>query len=91
MKNFTVATALERLGPDFKFVTSITSTNVPDADGVIKGDLRVTGRGDISLSTSFDPAFPGVSNYYRAIDLIDNKIDRTVIIAHTGKCRIKRG
>ncbi len=74
MKNFTVATALERLGPDFKFVTSLTSTNVPDADGVIKGDLRVTGRGDISLSTSFDPAFPGVSNYYRAIDMVVDKI-----------------
>ncbi len=74
MKNFTVATALERLGPDFKFVTSITSTNVPDADGVIKGDLRITGRGDISLSTTFDPAFPGVSNYYRAIDVIVDKI-----------------
>lgn len=74
MKNFTVATALERLGADFKFVTSITSTNVPDADGIIKGDLRVTGRGDISLSTSFDPAFPGVSNHYRAIDLIVDKI-----------------
>ncbi|MBK8303467.1 MAG: D-alanyl-D-alanine carboxypeptidase/D-alanyl-D-alanine-endopeptidase [Chloracidobacterium sp.] len=74
MKNFTVATALERLGPDFKFVTSITSTNVPDADGIIKGDLRITGRGDISQSTSFDPAFPGVSNYYRPIDLIVDKI-----------------
>lgn len=74
MKNFTVATALERLGPDFKFVTSITSTNVPDADGIIKGDLRVTGRGDISQSTSFDPAFPGVSNYYRPIDSIVDKI-----------------
>lgn len=74
MKNFTVATALERLGPDFKFVTSITSSNVPDADGVIKGDLRITGRGDISQSTSFDPAFPGVSNYYRAIDIIVDKI-----------------
>lgn len=74
MKNFTVATAIERLGPDFKFVTSLTATNVPDADGVIKGDLRITGRGDISQSTSFDPAYPGVINHYRAIDLIVDKI-----------------
>lgn len=74
MKNFTVATAIERLTPGFKFVTSLSSTNVPDADGVIKGNLKITGRGDVSLSTTFDPAFPGQINYYRAIDQIVDKI-----------------
>lgn len=74
MKNFTVATAIERLTPGYKFVTSISSTNVPDADGVIKGNLKVTGRGDVSLSTTFDPAFPGQINHYRAIDKIVDRI-----------------
>src|SRR6188768_439529 len=45
MKNFTVATALEKLTPDFKFVTSVYSTSAPDPSGVVKG-LRVFGRGD---------------------------------------------
>jgi D-alanyl-D-alanine carboxypeptidase len=48
MKNFTVATAMERLGPDFRFVTSVFAPAVPDAAGTIKGDLRIYGRGDVS-------------------------------------------
>lgn len=63
MKNFTVATALERLGPDFRFVTSVYANSKPDADGVIKGDLTIYGRGDISFSTAFFE-----KDYYKAID-----------------------
>ena len=74
MKNFTVATAMERLTPGYKFVTNISSTNAPDADGLVKGNLKITGRGDVSLSTTFDPAFPGQINYYRAIDQLVDKI-----------------
>ena len=57
MKNFTVATALEKLGPDFRYVTSVRAASQPDADGVIHGPLVIVGRGDVSASTSFDPAF----------------------------------
>jgi D-alanyl-D-alanine carboxypeptidase/D-alanyl-D-alanine-endopeptidase (penicillin-binding protein 4) len=53
MKNFTVAAAFERLGPDFRFVTSVYSPARPDVNGTIKGDLRVYGRGDVSMSTLF--------------------------------------
>ena len=53
MKNFTVATALEKLTPDFKFVTSVYSTSAPDPSGVVKG-LRVFGRGDVSISDAFN-------------------------------------
>ncbi len=56
MKNFTVATALERLTPDFRFVTSVYAGAPPDAAGTIKGDLRIFGRGDVSMSTAFFPA-----------------------------------
>src|SRR4030095_1301642 len=47
MKNFTVATALEKLTPDFKFVTTVYSSSAPDATGTVKG-LRIYGRGDVS-------------------------------------------
>ena len=53
MKNFTVAAALERLTPDHRFVTSLLAAQRPDADGVLKGDLRIYGRGDVSFSSSF--------------------------------------
>src|SRR5688572_29951884 len=36
MKNFTVATALERLTPDYKFVTSVYAPQPPDPGGVVK-------------------------------------------------------
>src|SRR5438552_1072168 len=49
MKNFTIATAFERLGPDFKFVTSIDAVSPPDSSGTIKGDLTILGRGDVPL------------------------------------------
>lgn len=74
MKNFTVATAIERLTPDYKFTTGIFSTNAPDAGGVVKGDLKITGRGDVSFSSTFDPAFPDKIDHYRAIDQIVEKI-----------------
>ncbi len=58
MKNFTVAAALEKLTPDYRFVTSVFASSLPDASGTIKGDLRIYGRGDVSISTAF---FPPVS------------------------------
>ena len=69
MKNFTVAAALERLGPDFKFVTSVYANAKPDATGTIKGDLRVYGRGDISISTAFNNG-----DYYKGLDNLVDKI-----------------
>src|SRR6478735_367134 len=38
MKNFTVAAALEKLGPDFRFVTSVYAGTMPDGGGTIRGD-----------------------------------------------------
>jgi len=69
MKNFTVATAMERLTPDFRFVTSVFAVSQPDADGTIKGDLRIFGRGDISISTSF-----ANGDYYKGLDDLAEKI-----------------
>jgi D-alanyl-D-alanine carboxypeptidase/D-alanyl-D-alanine-endopeptidase (penicillin-binding protein 4) len=49
-KLFSTALALERLGPGYRFTTSILSTREPDANGRLAGDLRLTGGGDPTLS-----------------------------------------
>lgn len=69
MKSFTVAAALERLTPNFRFVTSVFANALPDANGTIKGDLTVFGRGDISISTAF---YDG--DYYGGIDALADRI-----------------
>ncbi|MBS1795014.1 MAG: D-alanyl-D-alanine carboxypeptidase/D-alanyl-D-alanine-endopeptidase [Acidobacteria bacterium] len=69
MKSFTVATALEKLTPDFHFVTSVFAPARPDANGVVRGDLTIFGRGDISFSTAF---YGG--DYYKGLDALADKI-----------------
>lgn len=75
MKNFTVATGLEKLGSDFKFVTSVYANAMPDASGVVKGDMRIFGRGDVSISTAFFGTTPtDPETYYKGIDRLVDKI-----------------
>ena len=69
MKNFTVAAALDKLGPDYRFVTSVYAPAMPDSTGTIKGNLRIFGRGDVSISTSF-----AEGNYYQGLDQLADKI-----------------
>ncbi len=69
MKSFTVSAALERLSPDFHFVTSVFAPALPDANGTIHGDLTVFGRGDVSISTAF---YDG--DYYKGLDALAAKI-----------------
>ena len=69
MKNYTVAAALARLSPDFRFVTSIYAPAVPDASGTIRGDLTVYGRGDPSISAAFNDG-----DHFRGMDALAQKI-----------------
>ena len=69
MKSYTVAAAIERLSPNFRFVTSVFAPLPVDADGNVKGDLTVFGRGDISVSTAF---YGG--DYYKGLDALAEKI-----------------
>jgi D-alanyl-D-alanine carboxypeptidase/D-alanyl-D-alanine-endopeptidase (penicillin-binding protein 4) len=69
MKSFTVAAALDRLTPDFRFTTSVYALNKPDANGTIRGDLIVYGRGDPSISASFNEG-----DYYKGINNLADKI-----------------
>jgi D-alanyl-D-alanine carboxypeptidase/D-alanyl-D-alanine-endopeptidase (penicillin-binding protein 4) len=63
MKVYTVATALDRLSPDYRFITSVYSRTRPDFAGVIRGDLTVYGRGDPSLSFRFNN-----NDYFKALN-----------------------
>ncbi|MBM3785012.1 MAG: D-alanyl-D-alanine carboxypeptidase/D-alanyl-D-alanine-endopeptidase [Acidobacteria bacterium] len=49
-KLYSTAFALARLGEGHKFLTRVTAQGSWGADGVLRGDLRLTGGGDPSLS-----------------------------------------
>ena len=50
MKLFTTALALAKLGPDFRFHTTLETHGSVSADGELSGDLVLVGRGDPNLS-----------------------------------------
>lgn len=50
MKLFTTALALAKLGPDYRFHTTLESNGTLSAEGVLSGDLVLVGRGDPNLS-----------------------------------------
>ena len=54
MKMFTTAAALEKLGPDYVFQTTVESDAAPDAQGRV-GDLYLVGRGDPNLGARTFP------------------------------------
>src|SRR6266404_1930251 len=62
MKLYTVAAALDRLTPDYHFITSVYAKEKPE-DGKVKGDLIVYGRGDPSFAARFNN-----SDYFKGID-----------------------
>ncbi|HEX8118409.1 MAG TPA: D-alanyl-D-alanine carboxypeptidase/D-alanyl-D-alanine-endopeptidase, partial [Pyrinomonadaceae bacterium] len=66
MKLYTVAAALDRLTPDYRFVTSVYAPARPDAAGTVRGDLVVYGRGDPTFAVRFNPE--GNTDYSLAID-----------------------
>ena len=49
-KLFTLALALARLGPDYRFETRVLADAAPDAEGRLVGALRLLGGGDPNLS-----------------------------------------
>ncbi|HEY0760881.1 MAG TPA: D-alanyl-D-alanine carboxypeptidase/D-alanyl-D-alanine-endopeptidase [Pyrinomonadaceae bacterium] len=63
MKLYTVAAALDRLSPDYKFSTSVYASARPDTAGVVRGDLTIYGRGDPSIAARFNNG-----DYFKGID-----------------------
>jgi len=53
MKLFTTAAALDRLGPDFQYTTSLYADGPVLPDGTLDGNLIIVGRGDPSISGRF--------------------------------------
>ncbi|HYP53947.1 MAG TPA: D-alanyl-D-alanine carboxypeptidase [Pyrinomonadaceae bacterium] len=64
MKLYTIAAALDRLTPEFRFNTSVYAPARPDTSGTIRGDLTVYGRGDPTFATRFT----GGADYWTAIN-----------------------
>ena len=50
MKLFTTALALAKLGPDYRFHTTLETHGTVSPQGVLSGDLFLVGRGDPNLS-----------------------------------------
>jgi len=50
MKLFTTALALAKLGPEFRFRTTLEALASPEKDGKLRGPLFLVGRGDPNLS-----------------------------------------
>src|SRR6185312_13688248 len=69
MKLYTVAAALDRLSPDYKFSTSVYAATRPDSAGVVHGDLTIYGRGDPSIAARFNNG-----DYFKAIDELAARI-----------------
>ena len=65
MKLYTVAAALDRLSPDYRFTTSVYAPARPDAAGTVRGDLIVYGRGDPTFAIRFTG---GTTDYYQSMD-----------------------
>jgi D-alanyl-D-alanine carboxypeptidase/D-alanyl-D-alanine-endopeptidase (penicillin-binding protein 4) len=69
MKLYTVAAALDRLSPDYRFSTSVYANTRPDAAGVVHGNLILYGRGDPSIAARFNNG-----DYFKAIDDLATRI-----------------
>ncbi len=69
MKLYTVAAALDRLSPEYRFVTSVYAPAKPDAAGVVRGNLTIYGRGDPSIAARFNSG-----NYFKGIDELAARI-----------------
>ena len=68
MKLYTVAAALDRLTPDYHFITSVYAKEKAD-DGKIKGDLIIYGRGDPSIAARFNNG-----DYFKGINDLADRI-----------------
>jgi D-alanyl-D-alanine carboxypeptidase/D-alanyl-D-alanine-endopeptidase (penicillin-binding protein 4) len=82
MKLFTTALALAKLGPDYKFHTTLETRGTISPDGKLSGDMVLVGRGDPNLSNRKFPyelkeEFDGVPERV-LVELVDALVARGV-------------
>ena len=71
-KLYTTATALMRLGPDYRYETRVAAAAVPDAEGRLAGNLYFIGAGDPTLGSRVYPLTkPGGSDLHDIEALAD--------------------
>lgn len=59
MKLFTSSVALERFGPDYRFVTEVLREGAISTDGTLRGNIVLRGAGDPSFSRRFTDGASG--------------------------------
>ena len=62
MKIFTTSVALDLIGPDFRWRTSVYVSTPPTAEGVIDGDLILYGRGAPDLDSTKIESLPALAD-----------------------------
>lgn len=75
-KLFTTALALVRLGPEYRFQTIVVADGTLDPAGRLRGDLRLVGGGDPTLSNRAIPYTKGprTGNPLQAIEELAEKV-----------------
>ncbi len=68
IKLITTATALELLGPDFRFETKLQVSGEIDADGTLNGNLYIYGGGDPTLGSEYLPNRNFLNLWLRAVN-----------------------
>lgn len=68
MKPYTVAAALDRLTPDYRFVTKAIASK-PNSNGVVKGNLTIEGSGDPTFAASLNGG-----DYWKGINDLATRI-----------------
>src|SRR5687767_7586145 len=69
MKLYTVAAALDRLSPDYRFTTTVLGAARPDTSGVVRGDVIIYGQGDPTFAARFNNG-----DYFKGIDNLATRI-----------------
>ena len=70
VKIFTTATALNLLGPDFRFKTRLNYEGQLSENGVLRGNLVLVGGGDPNLASSQLLKGPGFAHLDRMVDRV---------------------
>lgn len=63
MKVYTTAVALDLLGPDYRWRTSVYAAKAPDSNGVVAGDLTLYGRGAPDLGSKPKGDLPSLTKF----------------------------